>query len=76
MKPGDLVEPDWSFRAHAKPGDTAIARQIGLVLSHPEVKHLAKSASDNMIEVRKTVLGVTTSQLGLTRKRQVVAHKN
>ena len=38
MKPGDLVEPDWSFRAHAKPGDVPIARQIGLVLSHPEVK--------------------------------------
>ena len=38
MKPGDLVEPDWSFRAHTKPGDTAIARQIGLVLSYPEVK--------------------------------------
>ncbi len=39
MKPGDLVEPDWSFRAHAKPGDnTLIDRQIGLVLSHPEVK--------------------------------------
>ena len=38
MKPGDLVEPDWSFRAHAKPGDVSIARQIGLVLSQPEVK--------------------------------------
>ena len=38
MKPGDLVEPDWSFRAHAKPGDVSIARQIGLVLSYPEVK--------------------------------------
>ena len=38
MKPGDLVEPDWSFRAHAKPGDVSLARQIGLVLSHPEVK--------------------------------------
>ena len=38
MKPGDLVEPDWSFRAHAKPGDVPIARQIGLVLSNPEVK--------------------------------------
>ena len=38
MKPGDLVEPDWSFRSHATPGDVAIARQLGLVLSHPEVK--------------------------------------
>ena len=38
MKPGDLVEPDWSFSAQAQPGDTAIARQIGLVLSYPEVK--------------------------------------
>ena len=39
MKPGDLVEPDWSFRAHVKPGDnTLINRQIGLVLSYPEVK--------------------------------------
>ena len=41
MKPGDLVEPDWSFRAHVHPGDTATAtkyRQIGLVLSYPEVK--------------------------------------
>ncbi len=38
MKPGDLVEPDWSFRSYATPGDVAIARQLGLVLSHPEVK--------------------------------------
>jgi len=38
VRPGDLVEPDWSFRAHAKPGDTAIARQLGLVLSYPEVR--------------------------------------
>ena len=38
MKPGDLVEPDWSFRAHAKPGEPERARQLGLVLSYPEVK--------------------------------------
>ncbi len=38
MKPGDLVEPDWSFRSHATPGDVPIARQLGLVLSYPEVK--------------------------------------
>ena len=38
MKPGDLVEPDWSFRIHDKPGNDSFARQIGLVLSYPEVK--------------------------------------
>ena len=38
MKPGDLVEPDWSFRSHATPGDVPITRQLGLVLSYPEVK--------------------------------------
>ncbi len=36
MKPGDLVEPDWSFRTSAA-GDKQ-PRQLGLVLSHPEVK--------------------------------------
>ena len=38
MKPGDLVEPDWSFRIHAKPGNDSFERQLGLVLSYPEVK--------------------------------------
>ena len=38
MKPGDLVEPDWSFRINAEPGNDSFTRQIGLVLSHPEVK--------------------------------------
>ena len=33
MKPGDLVEPDWSFRESVAKGNQ---RQIGLVLSHPE----------------------------------------
>ena len=38
MKPGDLVEPDWSFRIHTKPGNDSFDRQLGLVLSYPEVK--------------------------------------
>ena len=33
MKPGDLVEPDWSFRESVTKGNP---RQIGLVLSHPD----------------------------------------
>ena len=32
MKPGDLVEPDWSFRASVDVGNR---RQLGLVLSYP-----------------------------------------
>ena len=31
LKPGDLVEPDWVSAKQAQ-------RQLGLVLSHPEVK--------------------------------------
>ena len=38
MKPGDLVEADWSFRIHAQPGNDSLNRQLGLVLSYPEVK--------------------------------------
>ena len=37
MKPGDLVEPDWSFRSHAT-SIGPVTRQLGLVLSYPEVK--------------------------------------
>ncbi len=37
MKPGDLVEPDWSFRESVAKGNR---RQLGLVLSYPEAKHL------------------------------------
>ena len=33
MKPGDLVEPDWSFRESVAKGNR---RQLGLVLSYPE----------------------------------------
>ena len=33
MKPGDLVEPDWSFRESVANGNN---RQLGLVLSYPE----------------------------------------
>ena len=33
MKPGDLVEPDWSFRESVAKGNN---RQLGLVLSYPE----------------------------------------
>ena len=35
MKPGDLVEPDWSFRESVAKGNR---RQLGLVLSYPEVQ--------------------------------------
>ena len=35
MKPGDLVEPDWGFHADADYAPE-LARQIGLVLSHPK----------------------------------------
>ena len=34
MKPGDLVEPDWSFRESVAIGNR---RQLGLVLSYPEI---------------------------------------
>ena len=48
MKPGDLVEPDWSFRTSAA-GDKQ-PRQLGLVLSHPEVKdHGTTSVKVNWI---------------------------
>ena len=33
MKPGDLVEPDWSIRESVPKGNS---RQLGLVLSYPE----------------------------------------
>jgi len=33
VKPGDLVEPDWSFRESVAKGNN---RQLGLVLSYPE----------------------------------------
>ena len=35
MKPGDLVEPDWSFRESVANGNR---RQLGLVLSYPEAQ--------------------------------------
>ena len=35
MKPGDLVEPDWSFRESVANGNN---RQLGLVLSYPAVQ--------------------------------------
>lgn len=37
LKPGDLVEPNWSFNEadHIK---SRSRRQLGLVLSYPEVK--------------------------------------
>jgi len=35
VKPGDLVEPDMRLQDHVRIGED---RQIGLVLSHPEVK--------------------------------------
>ena len=48
MKPGDLVEPDWSFResitGHGQ------SRQLGLVISHPEVSdHGTTSVKVNWI---------------------------
>lgn len=37
LKPGDLVEPNWSFNEadHIK---SRFGRQLGLVLSYPEIK--------------------------------------
>ena len=42
VKPGDLVEPDWSFRIHAKPGNDSFERQLGLVLSSQKSKTMGQ----------------------------------
>ena len=49
MKPGDLVEPDWSFRTSAA-GDKQ-PRQLGLVLSHPEVKDHGTTSHEDILHL-------------------------
>jgi hypothetical protein len=37
LKPGDLVEPEWSLHGYANGNKPDFPRQLGLVLSHPKV---------------------------------------